>query len=112
MFLKRLFNFIPKNEFSKALNLFNTGQYRRALRKLEQLRAVSLANDDVDRSTLDLYACEAHVALAKEHASEGNVEAAITELEAAVELKPTFADLHYLLGTYYFNVEKYADSQR
>lgn len=112
MFLKRLFNFIPKNEFSKALNLYNTGHYRKALKKFEQLQAVSLANDDVDRSTLDLYACEAHVALAKEHVAEGNIEPAISELEMAVQLKPTFADLHYLLGTYYFGVERYADSQR
>ena len=47
MFLRRLFNFIPKSEFSKALGLFNTGQYRKALKKFEELRAVSEQHEDV-----------------------------------------------------------------
>lgn len=112
MFLKRLFNFIPRNEFSRALDLFNGGQYRKALKKFEELQAVSRAHEDVDSSTLDLYTCEAHVALAKEHALEENIDRAIEEMERAVELKPTFADLRYILGTYYFITKRYADAQK
>ena len=111
MFLKRLFNFIPRNEFSRALDLFNGGQYRKALKKFEELQAVSEANEDVDRSTLDLYTCEAHVALAKEHNAEGKVADAIGEMERAVAIKPMFADLRYLLGTYYFAVGRYREAQ-
>jgi Flp pilus assembly protein TadD len=112
MFLKRLFNFIPKNEFSKALDLFNAGQHRKALKKFEQLQAVSRAHEDVDKSTLDLYTCEAHVALAKEHAAEGDFEKAVQEMERAVELKPMFADLRYLLGAYYFQNDRYQEAER
>jgi Flp pilus assembly protein TadD len=100
MFLKRLFSFIPKSEFSKALGLFNSGQHRKALKKFEELRAVSEQHANVDQSTLDLYTCEAHVALGKEYAGMGNLDDAIKELRAAVEIKPMFADLHYILGKF------------
>lgn len=111
MFLKRLFNFIPKSEFSRALGLFNGGQYRKALKKFEELNELSRAHEDVDRSTLELYTCEAHVALAKEHAMAGEIDDAISEMERAVELKPMFADLHYTLGTYYFHEKQYAKAR-
>lgn len=111
MFLKRLFNFIPKSEFSRALGLFNGGQYRKALKKFEELNELSRANEDVDRSTLELYTCEAHVALAKEYAMAGEVENAIAEMERAVELKPMFADLHYTLGTYFFHRERFGKAR-
>lgn len=110
MFLKRLFNFIPKSEFSRALGLFNTGQYRKALRKFEELNELSRAHEDVDRSTLELYTCEAHVALAKEHAGHEDYELAISEMSRAVELKPMFADLHYTLGTYLYRREQFAEA--
>ena len=112
MFLKRLFNFIPKNEFSKALDMFNGGQYHKALKKFEELQAVSKAHEDVDRSTLDLYTCEARAALAKEYAARGNLNLAIVEMEQAVSIKPMFADLRYTLGTYYFNNSNYTSAQR
>ncbi|MCH7548991.1 MAG: tetratricopeptide repeat protein [Candidatus Krumholzibacteriota bacterium] len=112
MFLKRLFTFIPKNEFSKALDLYNSGHYRKALRKFEELQAIGEVNEDVDQSTLDLYTCESHVALAREYAADGEIDEAIREMEAAVSVKPMFADLHYLLGTYYTEQGRYVDSQR
>jgi Flp pilus assembly protein TadD len=112
MFLKRLFNFIPKSEFSRALGLFNTGHYRKALKKFEELNELSRAHDDVDRSTLELYTCEAHVALAKEFVAENeDYDAAIKEMARAVELKPTFADLHYLLGSYYFRRQRLSEAR-
>jgi len=101
MFLKRLFKFIPRNEFSKALGLFNSGNYSKALKKFEELQAVSERHEDVDRSTLDLYTCEAHVALAKAHIAADEIEEAVHEMELATSIKPTFADLRYLLGTLY-----------
>jgi tetratricopeptide (TPR) repeat protein len=111
MFLKRLFNFIPKSEFSRALGLFNTGQYRKALKKFQELNELSRAHEDVDRSTLELYTCEAHVALAKEFAANDDIQSAEAEMSCAVQLKPTFADLHYLLGTYQFRLKQYAKAR-
>lgn len=111
MFLKRLFNFIPKSEFSRALGLYNTGQYRKALRKFEELREVSEQHGDVDRSTLDLYTCEAHVALGKEYAAAGDIKHAIEELELAVQIKPMFADLHYMLGRFYAQGKRLDESE-
>lgn len=112
MFLKRLFNFIPRSEFSKALSLFNSGDHRKALNKFEELRRVSEQHRDVDRSTLDLYTCEAHVALAKEAAAAGDAAVAVKEMEIAVSIKPMFADLHYILGKFYIQQGRVPDAER
>jgi len=104
MFLKRLFNLIPKDEYSHALDLFNVGQYRKALKKLEALLTEDSRGktpSNVDISTVELYACEAHVALSREYQSEGNLPESIREMEQAVSLKPRFADLRYALGSLY-----------
>lgn len=110
MFLKRLFAFIPKSEFSKALNLFNSGEYRKALRRFQELQGVAEQAADVDRATLDLYTCEAHVALAKEHEAAGDRDGAVREMEAAVAIKPMFADLHYKLGVLYAQKKRLTDA--
>jgi len=110
MFLKRLFNFIPKNEFSRALGMFNTGQYRKALQKFKEIQANDDSNSEVDRDTLDLYTCEAHVALGREHAAADELDQAIGELEVAVAIKPKFADLHYMLGKFYYDLQRYSDA--
>lgn len=101
MFLKRLFAFIPKDEFSRALLLFNSGEHRKALAKFQELQAAADQARDVDRATLDLYTCEARVALSRELLDAGDVDAATREMEAAVAIKPQFADLHYKLGVLY-----------
>lgn len=100
MFLKRIFSFIPRNDFSKALDLFNNGNYRKALKKFEEL----MDRDEAvaDSATIELYTCEAHVALSKEHIRRGEIEQAREELQRAVALKPTFADLRHDLGQLYF----------
>lgn len=112
MFLKRLFSFIPKNEFSKALGLYNSGDYRRALKKFEELQSMPGVEKEVDRATLDLYTCESHVALGKDYEEQGNLEAAISEMETAVGIKPKFADLHYTLGSYYYRQSRHDDAQK
>jgi tetratricopeptide (TPR) repeat protein len=110
MFLKRLFAFIPKSEFSKALNLFNSGEYRKALARFQELRGIAEQASDVDRATLDLYTCEAHVALAREYSGAGDMDGAERELEAAVTIKPMFADLHYKLGVLYAQKRRFEDA--
>ncbi|HEX5133015.1 MAG TPA: tetratricopeptide repeat protein [Candidatus Krumholzibacteria bacterium] len=110
MFLKRLFAFIPKDEFSRALSLFNSGEHRKALAKFEELRVLAEEAGDVDRSTLDLYTCEAHVAISKEYLEANNLESATTAMEAAVRIKPQFADLHYKLGVLYSRLDRNDDA--
>jgi len=110
MFLKRLFTFIPKSEFSRALNLFNSGEYQRALSKFEELQSMASGAGDVDRATLDLYTCEAHVALSQEHMVKDDVDSAIREMEEAVRIKPMFADLHYKLGVLYAGQHRLEDA--
>jgi len=110
MFLKRLFAFIPKSEFSKALNLFNCGEYRKALAKFEELQSLAVEAGDVDRATLDLYTCEAHVALSQQRLAGRDIEIAIREMEAAVRIKPMFADLHYKLGVMYAGQKRFEDA--
>ena len=112
MFLKRLFTFIPKSEFSRALNLFNSGEYQRALARFEDIQARAGGADEVDRATLDLYTCEAHVALAQQCSTQHDAEGAVREMEAAVRIKPMFADLHYKLGVLYAGQRRLEDSAR
>jgi tetratricopeptide (TPR) repeat protein len=112
MFLKRLFAFIPKDDFSKALNLFNSGEHRKALAKFQELRVLAEQAGDVDRATLDLYTCEAHVALSREFFDAGDHDTATREMEAAVAIKPTFADLHYRLGVLYEEKSRFNDAAR
>lgn len=103
MFLKRFFNFIPRNEYSHALDLFNEGQFRKALKMFEDLLAKHRPGDDLDIGTIELFACEAHVALSREQAMAGNAAEALREMEAAVGLKPNFADLRFTLGHLYLD---------
>jgi protein O-GlcNAc transferase len=99
MFLKKIFNLIPKNEFSHALDSYNKGDYVNAIRRFRALLADDRSHAQLDIQTIELYACEAHVGLSKQYSTAGEHEKAIQEMENAVELKPHFADLRYNLGT-------------
>lgn len=98
MFLKRFFKFVPRNEYSRALDLFNDGHHKKALRVFEELLTRHAGEHEVDIDTVELYACESHVALSKERLNDGGLDEAIVEMEKAVELKPNFADLRFNLG--------------
>ena len=111
MFLKRFFSFIPRNEFSRALDLFNEGHYRKALKMFDRQLAQYEPGDDVDVPTVELYACESHVALSREFMNEGNMEQACREMELAVELKPNFADLRFTLGNLHMEVSRFDEAR-
>jgi len=111
MFLKRFFSFIPKNEFSRALDLFNEGQNHKALRIFDGLIAKYQEGDDLDIATIELYACEAHVVLSRERMNEGNLEEACREMDLAVGLKPNFADLRFGLGDLLMKLRRYPDAE-
>ena len=111
MFLKRFFNFIPKNDYSRALDLFNEGYYTKALRIFEDLLDREASGENVDIATIELFACESHVALSKERLDADNLEEAILEMEKAVALKPNFADLRFALGNLYMDDGKIEDAR-
>ena len=71
MFLKRFFKFIPKNDYSRALDLFNEGHYKKALRIFEDLLARQNSEEELDLATVELFACESRVALSKQRLNEG-----------------------------------------
>ena len=107
MFLKRFFNFVPKNDYSRALDLFNDGHYRKALKIFEDLLARQNYEEDTDLATVELFACESHVALSKQKLNNGKLDEAIEEMETAVALKPEFADLRFSLGSLLMDAERY-----
>lgn len=107
MFLKRFFKFIPKSDFSRALDLFNDGHYKKALRTFEDLLARHAGEEELDVSTVQLYECESHVALSKQKMNEGKLADAIEEMEKAVALKPDFADLRFNLGTLLMDASRF-----
>lgn len=111
MFLKRFFKFIPKNDYSRALDLFNEGHYRKALRMFEDLMSRHESEEELDMSTIELFACESHVALSKQNVNDGKLEAAIDEMTRAVELKPQFADLRFNLGNLQMDAGLYAGAK-
>ncbi|UCG51405.1 MAG: tetratricopeptide repeat protein [Candidatus Latescibacterota bacterium] len=111
MFLKRFFSFIPKNDYSRALDLFNEGHYRKALRMFEDLLTRQGGDEELDIATIQLFACESHVALSKERLNDGRLDEAIDEMTKAVELKPNFADLRYNLGNLQVDASRFDDAR-
>lgn len=102
MFLKKLIRVLPKDDFGRAIDLFNRGNYAKAVRTFESILAgESDAASDLDIETVSLYACEAHLGLANKHKEEGRIDAAIEEMERVLELKPTWVDVHNNLGELY-----------
>jgi tetratricopeptide (TPR) repeat protein len=115
MFLKKLFNFIPRDEFSKALDCFNNGEYEKALERFNRLLQEEGGKADADLATIELYACESHVGLSNMHKQKGELREAIEEMEKAVALKPGYADLRCNLGLLYYQAnekEKASESLR
>lgn len=110
MFLKRFFNFVPRDDYSRALDLFNEGQYTKALRIFENLLQGEGKGENLDIATIELFACESHVALSKERMNEGKLSSAIAEMEKAVALKPNFADLRFSLGNLYIDEGRIDDA--
>jgi tetratricopeptide (TPR) repeat protein len=111
MFLKRFFKFVPRSEYSRALDLFNDGHYRKALRILEDLLGRQNQDEDIDLATVELFACESHVALSKQRLNEGKLEDAIAEMNSAVALKPSFADLRFGLGSLMIDAKRYEEAK-
>ena len=83
MFLKRFFNFIPKNDYSRALDLFNEGYYVKALKVFEGLLEQDSSEEELDVATIELFACESHVALSKQQLV-GRCHTAGVDLERAL----------------------------
>ncbi len=112
MFLKRFFKFIPKNDYSRGLDLFNEGHYKKALKIFEDLLARHGGEEDLDTTTVELFACESHVALSRQRLNANKVEEAIDEMEKAVALKPDFADLRFSLGSLHVDASRFDEARK
>ena len=112
MFLKRFFKFIPKNDYSRGLDLFNEGHYKKALKIFEDLLARHGGEEDLDTTTVELFACESHVALSRQRLNAGRIEEAIDEMEKAVALKPDFADLRFSLGSLHVDASRFDEAKK
>jgi tetratricopeptide (TPR) repeat protein len=112
MFLKRFFKFIPKNDYSRGLDLFNEGQYKKALKIFEDLLTRQGCDEELDITTVELFACESHVALSRQRLNADRLDEAIEEMEQAVDLKPDFADLRFNLGSLYVDANRYDEAKK
>jgi tetratricopeptide (TPR) repeat protein len=112
MFLKQFFKFIPKNDYSRGLDLFNEGHYKKALRIFEDLLARQGGEQELDIATVELFACESHVALSKQRLSDDRLDEAIDEMEKAVALKPDFADLRFNLGGLHMDAGRFEEAKK
>ena len=61
MFLKRFFKFIPKNDYSRGLDLFNEGHYKKALKIFEDLLARHGGEEDLDTTTCNDTPCRVNL---------------------------------------------------
>ncbi|UCE02169.1 MAG: tetratricopeptide repeat protein [Candidatus Latescibacterota bacterium] len=107
MFLRNLFRFIPRNALSRALGLFNRGEFEAAAVAFEALVRAS----EAPSSDIAIYACQAHLEAGKQRAAAGDVDEAIRMLERASSLRPGFADVLLLLGQLYERSDR-TDSAR
>jgi Flp pilus assembly protein TadD len=102
MFLKKLIRVLPKDDFGRAIEQFNRGHYLKAVRTFEKiLEGDGEGHDAPDRETVSLYACEAHLGLAKRHQEEGKIGPCVGELERVLQMKPGWVDVHNMLGELY-----------
>jgi tetratricopeptide (TPR) repeat protein len=94
MFLRRIFNLIPKDPFFEALDLINRGEFEAALPRLQGLGDSRNAGI---RQKARLYACEAHLQLGDQVAAT-SPEEGLRHYQAASDLEPRFADIHNKVG--------------
>jgi len=94
MFLKKLFQVVPKDPLTKGLDHFNQGRFAEALLLFEDLVD---SEDSGVRSKARLYACEAHLNLG-DGLRDTDVSLALEHFRHSAEYQPRFADLHNKVG--------------
>jgi tetratricopeptide (TPR) repeat protein len=97
VFLKKLFDFLPKDPFSKGLSLFNEGE----LQSAADIFSTLLDHPDPEIcKKARLFACEAHLQMG-DNARGNDTPAALDHYHRAAVLQPNFADVQNKLGESY-----------
>lgn len=107
MFLKKLFQLMPSDPFSRGLDHFNRGELAQAVECFSPLL------DDPDegvRNKARLYCCEAHLQLGDRY-SDADGRRALGHYELARELQPDFADIHYKAGMLYLRAAERLEAE-
>ena len=112
MFIDRFVVLLPKKALKKALAHFNRGDYRKACKEFEAYLA---KQDDgqggQEQEMIRMYMIESYIGCAKQlKASNKYIEAA-EQLEKAIAIEPSYADVHYNLACLYEILGKYDESE-
>jgi tetratricopeptide (TPR) repeat protein len=94
VFLRKLFRFVPRSAFGRALGAYSRGEFEPAAAMFEDV----LAGVAEPSSDLLACACETYLELAQARDAGGDRAGAVRALERAVQLRPRFADVQLRLG--------------
>jgi tetratricopeptide (TPR) repeat protein len=94
VFLRKLFRFVPRSAFGRALAAYNRGEFDNAATLFETVLA------DGGEPASDVLACasETYLELAQARDAAGDAAGAVRALERAIALRPRFADVQLRLG--------------
>lgn len=113
MFIDRFVRFIPKSGIKKALEYFNKGDYRRACKEFEShLAKRSSCGESQEQEMVRMYMIESYIEFSKALSASEKFEEAAVQLEKAIELQPSYADVHYSLGELYDRVGRRGESRQ
>lgn len=112
MFVERFLRFLPKNNLKKAIGFLNKGDYRKACREFEAyLDQPGELSASKDQELIRMYMVESYIEYSKKLDFEGDTNAAVKQLEKAIEFQPKYADVHYGLGILYEKAGKRINSR-
>ena len=102
MFIDKFVRFLPKSGLKKALRHFNKGEYGKACRAFESYLS-RIANEPAaqDHEMVRMYMVESYIEYARELSERDDKKDAADQLERAIVLQPSYADVHYNLGILY-----------
>lgn len=112
MFVERFFRFVPRKTLKRALESFNSGDYRKACREFESyIAGVRADGATQDQEMVRMYMVESYLEHARRCSREGKHEEAVGTLEKAVAVQPGYADVHASLGLAYEQLGRASDAR-
>lgn len=95
MFLRKLFRFVPRSAFGRALAAYNRGEFDNAATLFEDVLGPA-----PESASSDVLACasETYLELAQARDAAGDAAGAVRAIERAIELRPRYADVQLRLG--------------
>jgi tetratricopeptide (TPR) repeat protein len=102
VFLRKVFRFLPRTAFGRALAAFNRGELESAVELFEELLQ-GAAHPPAD---VVVCACEAYTELGAGREARGDLAGAVQALERAAGLRPAYADVQLRLGRLYERLDQ------